>query len=261
MPLAALPDAEIHYEIVGDGPPVVLVAGLGGAASYWRPNVAALAAHHTVILYDHRGCGRSTRSETAYSVEGMAEDLLTLMDRIGLDRVSLIGHSTGGAIGQILAARAAPRIDRLVLYASWAELCPQMEQCMIMRRQALQWGGAAAYHRASPLFLYPPRYTCESWAAVEDEMSDAARHSTSPTILDARIEAVLSFDGTRYLPDIRTPTTVLVAQDDILTPPLASHVLASGIRGARLVTLPYGAHAVSRVDPAAFDRAALEGLA
>lgn len=261
MPLAALPDAEIHYDIIGQGPPLLLVSGLGGVASYWAPNIESLAAHHTLILYDHRGCGRSTRSEIRYSVDLLADDLLKMMDVIGLDRASLLGHSTGGAIGQILAARAPSRIDRLVLYASWAVMCPQMKQCMDLRQQALRLGGPAAYHRASPVFLYPPHYTCEHWEAIETEFTAAAASTSPATILDARIDAIVGFDGTPYLPSITAPTTVVVAADDILTPPLASDVLVEGIKGATLERLPYGGHAVSRVEPHTFNATILKHLA
>ncbi len=260
MPLAKLPDAEIHYEITGRGPPLLLVSGLGGVASYWEPNIAALTQHFTVIRYDHRGCGASTKSEGRYTVEGMADDLVLLMNKIGLERASLLGHSTGGAIGQILAARTPDRVDRLVLYASWAVLCPQMRQCLELRKQALNLAGPGAYHRASPVFLYPPRYTCENWPALEAEWEAATRGTTTAAILDARLDAIMAFDGTLYLPRIVAPTTVIVADDDILTPPLASDVLVSGIRGAVLKSLGYGAHAVSRVEPTAFAVAALDGL-
>ena len=260
MPFATLPDAEIHYEIIGRGPPLLLVSGLGGVASYWEPNVAALAQHFTLIRYDHRGCGASTKSEGRYTVEGMADDLVLLMNELGLKRASLIGHSTGGAIGQILAARMPDRVDRLVLYASWAVLCPQMRHCLELRKQALQLAGPAAYHRASPVFLYPPRYTCENWPVLEAEWEAATRNSTTAAILEARLDAIMAFDGTPYLPRVAAPTTVIVADDDILTPPLASDVLVAGIRGAVLRQLSYGAHAVSRVEPTAFGVVALDGL-
>ncbi len=260
MPFAALPDADLHYEIVGRGPPVILVPGLGGVASYWGPNIEALSERHTLIVYDHRGCGRSTRSETAYSVAAMARDLIGLMDAIRLDRASLLGHSTGGAIGQVVAAEAPSRIDRLVLYASWAAMCPQMRQCMALRREALRLGGTEAYHRASPVFLYPPRYCCEAWELVEAECRAAQRDSTTAAILDARLAAILAFEGRPYLPRIEAPTSVLVAADDILTPPLASDVLVHGIPGASLTVLPYGAHAVSRVQPDAFNASVLDRL-
>lgn len=261
MPLAKLPDADIHLDITGSGPPILLVSGLGGVASYWDPNVEGLAARFTVVRYDHRGCGGSTRTEGETSVEAMADDLVALMDAIGLDRAVLLGHSTGGAIGQVVAARTPARIAHLVLYASWAVLCPQMRQCLALRKQALRLAGPAAYHRASPVFLYPPRYTCENWPVLEREWEGATRGTTTASILEARLDAIMAFDGTPYLPRVTAPTTVMVADDDILTPPLASDVLVAGIEGAVLKRFAYGAHAVSRVEPAAFDAAVLDALA
>jgi aminoacrylate hydrolase len=260
MPFAKLPDAEIHYEVFGRGPPVLLVSGLGGVASYWQPNVAALAETHTVIVHDHRGTGASTKSEQEYSVELLADDVLKLMDVLGIARAALIGHSTGGAIGQILAANAPARIERLMLYASWATLCAQMRSCMLIRQELLHAGGTIAYHRSSPVFLYPPQYMCEAWTQIETEIAAAERGTPPASILDARLRAVVAFDGTPYLDRIVAPTTILVAQDDILTPPLASDVLQQGIGHARLKKLPYGAHAVSRSDPKQFNAAALEFL-
>jgi aminoacrylate hydrolase len=260
MPIASLPDADIYYETHGSGPPVMLIAGLGGAGTYWEPNIAALAQHHTVILHDHRGTGRSSRPETPYSVELLCDDMTALMDIIGIGRAALIGHSTGGAMAQIFAARAPARVERLLLYASWARLCPQMALCLKTRQQILRLGGTLAYHRASQIFLYPPRFVRDAWPRLEQEIAAAERGSTTLSILDARLEAIMAFDGTPYLDAIAAPTTVLVAADDILTPPYASEALAAGIRGARLHVLPYGAHALSRCEPDIFNRFALSSL-
>jgi len=252
MPLARLADVEIHYETVGAGPPLLLVSGLGGNASYWKPNLDALAAHHTVITHDHRGTGGSTRFDGAYSVELLAQDMLGLMDVLGIDSAAIIGHSTGGAIGQILAAEAPARVGRLMLYASWGAGDPQMEQCLRLRQRALALGGTLDYHRASPVFLYPPRYVREHWSMIESEIMAADRATTTPAILDARLEAILAFDGRPYHARMTSPTRILVAEDDILTPPYLSADLATAIAGSTLRQLPYGGHAVSRTDPVAF---------
>lgn len=262
MPLAKIPDAEIHYDVHGAaGDPVLLVAGLGGAASYWSPNVPGFAERHRVILHDHRGTGGSTRSEMPYSVELMAADLLHTMDALKIEKAHLVGHSTGGAIGQVLGAIAPERIASLVLYASWAVLDPQMEQCISLRRRILMSMGEAEYHRATPLFLYPPVYVRDNQVALEKEIQAAVAGSPSPTIMDARAAAVLAFDGQPYLDRIRCPTMVLVAADDILTPPYSSEFLAGRIAGAKLVKAPYGGHAYSRVEPAAFNDIVLRFLA
>ena len=261
MPLARIADAEIHYEIVGAGEPVLLVAGLGGAASYWGPNVDAFAAKHQVILHDHRGTGGSTKSEMDYSVEQMADDLLQLMDRIGVERAHLVGHSTGGAIGIVLGAIAPERIASLTLYATWAALDSQMERCLLLRQRMLDGLGPADYHRATPLFLYAPYYTKVSHDRLEAEIQAAIVNSPPASIMSARVSGIMKFDGLQYLSRIACPTMIYVAQDDILTPPYSSELIASKIGHADLVRVPRGGHAVSRAEPEDFNRTVLGFLA
>src|ERR1700741_2149756 len=99
MPHIALRDgATLFHETHGSGPPLMLVTGLGGVATFWEPHVQALARHFTVILHGHRGCGRSALSRIEYSVEQMADDALQLMDALGIKRAHWVGHSTGGAM-------------------------------------------------------------------------------------------------------------------------------------------------------------------
>src|SRR6187455_807142 len=109
MPHVKLRDgAELYYEKHGNG-------------RWWGENVAKLAEQFTVVVHDHRGTGRSTLSKIDYSVAQMADDALQLIDALGYDKVHWCGHSTGGAMGQVLAIEHADRIDRLVLSATWAK--------------------------------------------------------------------------------------------------------------------------------------------
>jgi aminoacrylate hydrolase len=257
MPQAKVPGATIHYEIVGEGDPVALVAGLGGAASYWAPNVGAFARDHSVLLHDHRGTGQSSRCEMEYSVELMADDLLRVLDDAGIEKIHLVGHSTGGAIGQVLGAIAPDRIASLVLYASWAAIDGQMEWCLETRRDILRALGPAAYHKSTPLFLYPPYFVRDNKELLRDEARSAAIATPPASILEARVTGIMNFDGTRYLERIVCPTMVLVADDDILTPPYLSQAIARGVAGAQLVRVERGGHAYSRVHPEAFNNTVL----
>lgn len=261
MPFAKASGADIHYEILGQGEPLLLVAGLGGAASYWAPNIDAFSKNYRLILHDHRGTGKSSRYEREYSVELMAEDLLRVMDTAGVAKAHLVGHSTGGAIGQVLAANVPERIASLVLYASWSEIDPQMQMCLETRRRILRGMGEAEYHRDTPIFLYPPYYVRDRKPAIDAEIEAAIANSPPASILDARVTAIMKFDGLQYLDKIECPAMVLVAEDDILTPPYLSDQMASRLQSAAVVKLARGGHAVSRTEPALFNKAVFNFLA
>ena len=137
MPKANIGDAEIYYEEHGRGEPLLLVSGLGGAAAYWKPNLPALSARYRVVVHDHRGAGQSTHSRIRYSVEQMPDDLVRLMDHLKIDRAHVVGHSTGGAIGQILAITRPERMKSLVLFATWTKADKFFRQLFAARRALL----------------------------------------------------------------------------------------------------------------------------
>ena len=104
MPFAPIPGGELYFETSGSGPPLLLVSGLSGSARFWRLQVPRLAERFTVVVHDHRGVDRSSRDAIVYSVEQIAGDTLALMDYLHIDRTAMVGQSTGGAVGQHLAA-------------------------------------------------------------------------------------------------------------------------------------------------------------
>ena len=254
MPKIKLDDCEINYEIHGDGPPLLLVAGLGGASSYWGPQIEPLARHFKVILYDHRGTGQSTHHRIKYTVDGMAEDVLGLLDALGIDSVHLVGHSTGGAIGQILGAEHPQRLRSIVMYASWTKSDPFMHRQFEVRKATLLNGGAMAYIRSTPVFLHPDWWVNANWQKLEEIEKKALASFPPPEVALSRIDAVLAFDRTADLHKIRVPTLVLCAEDDLLTPLRYSQQLAAAIPGARLVTMEKGGHAASQTMPEEFNR-------
>jgi aminoacrylate hydrolase len=260
MPKVRVADTELYYETHGEGLPLMLVAGLGGTGSYWAPQIASYARQYKVIVHDHRGTGQSERSPITYSVEQMAADTLGLMDVLGIEHAYFVGHSTGGAIGQILAVEHPRRLRSLVLADSWTKADGFFRWCFEVRKELLLKSGVAAYQHAAPLFLYPPWYINAHADRIRRDQAASVAGFTTVAIAASRIDAILAFDRTKDLAAIRVPTLVICAKDDNLTPPYFSKELADAIPGAQLKVLETGGHACSQTVPEDFDRAVLEFL-
>ena len=107
---------ELYYEIHGDGPPLVLVMGIGYDSSLWTlQQVPELSTRFHVVLLDNRDAGRSSRADHPYTIADMADDVAGLLDALEIHRTHLLGLSMGAMIGMEFALRHADRLDRLVL--------------------------------------------------------------------------------------------------------------------------------------------------
>jgi aminoacrylate hydrolase len=248
--------AGLFYEEHGPAhaPPVILSPGLGGSASYWAPNCEGLASDHRIILYDHRGTGRSDRALPAeLSVADMADDVIALMDGLGLRSAALVGHAAGGVIGLALALKAPERLDRLVVVNGWSRPDPHFARCMEARLALLHGSGVAAFVRAQPIFLYPARWISENSARLDAEQAGQVAQFQGAANLEARIAALSAFDIDAELAGIRTPTLLIAAQDDMLVPASCSERLAEALPGATLMPM-LGGHACNITEPVIFDK-------
>ena len=255
MPTVSLGDGDLYYEERGEGPPLLLVPGLSGLGSFWASQVEAFSRDFRVVFHDHRGTGRSTHSRIEYSVEQMAADVLTLMDRLGIARAHFAGHSTGGAIGQVLAQDQPERIASLVLSATWAGQDAFFRRCFEVRKQVLLQSGVESYLRASVPFLAPGWWVSANDAALEAQHRAQVAASPPVEILASRIDAIVRFDRRARLGEIAAPTLVVVAADDMLTPRFYSEELASAIPDAKLHVLSGGGHFAPVIVPDEYNAA------
>ncbi len=111
---AVLAGVRLHYLEAGSGAPLVLLHGIGASFDDWEFQIPAFAKHFRVIAPDLRGFGKSERAGD-YSVEQFAADVWALLDQLGIERISLVGHSMGGAVALQMAVDQPERIARLVL--------------------------------------------------------------------------------------------------------------------------------------------------
>ena len=255
MPNVKLRDgASLYYESRGKGPPLFLVPGLGGDGRFWDANVAGLAEHFTVVVHDHRGTARSTLSTIIYSVEQMADDALQLIDALGHDKVHWCGHSTGGAMGQVLAIEHPDRIDRLVLSATWAKTDAFFRRLFEMRSLMLKELGPQAYLKSSALPPNMPSRVRDHDADLAAAEAKATETIPVPEIVLSRIAAIVAHDRREQLQRVRAPTLAICARDDTVTPLYFTEELVRLIPDARAYVFPDGGHLFPNVHGAEFRR-------
>lgn len=261
MPRISIGDCHLYYERHGAGFPVLFLSGLGGQATYWRDQVPAFSKSFEVVLHDHRGVGQSDHSRISYTVERMAEDVIRLMDALALPKAHVVGHSTGGAIAQILAVEHPERLSSMVIAASWTKADAYFRRLFALRKEILGRLGAASYLQASTLFLYPAFWISRNNEKLRQLEAQSLAVFPPPEIVMSRIDAILAFDRTADLRQVRTPALVVAAQDDVITPAYFSEELARLIPGAEVKFFPQGGHCFTQVMARDFNQAVLPFLA
>ena len=113
----------IYYKILGRGEPLMIVHGGPGAShDYFLPYLLPLARRHNLIFIDERGSGRSQKLEdpAGYTIQNMVEDVESVRQALGLSKISLLGHSYGGALAQAYALKYQSNLSHLILGSTWS---------------------------------------------------------------------------------------------------------------------------------------------
>ena len=260
MPRVAVAGGEIYYEEAGQGHPLVFISGLNGVGRYWTPQVPVFSAHYRVVTYDQRGTGASDRLQREFSVDQMAAETVGLMDVLKIGRAHIVGMSTGGAIGQILAIDHPQRVARLALCSTWTHCDPWFRRLFEARRAMYQQAVTELHAMFHPLFLYSPDYVIAHDAEIDEERRKAVAGAPPVEISVGRIDALLKFDRRAGLSRIKAPTLVTASDDDFITPRYFSEALARAIPGAKLVIRRGGGHSSTKTRADEFNRDLLEFL-
>ena len=260
MPKVSVAGGAIDYAESGSGHPLIFVSGLNGTGRAWQPQVVAFAPHFRVITYDQRGTGASDKLQRAFSVDQMTAELIGLMDALNIERAHIVGQSTGGAIGQTAAIGYPERVARMVIYSTWTHCDPWFRRLFEARRMMYQQCGAELHARFHPLWLYPPDYVNTHDAEIEEERRLAVGNAPPVECSIGRIDAILAFDRRADLGRIRTPTLIIVAEDDYITPSYHAKALHRAISGSQLKVFPGGGHSLSKTRTQEFNQGVLELL-
>ena len=251
----------LHYESTGDGPPVLLVMGLGISATGWWRTVPVLAERFRVIAFDNRGVGRSDHPPGPYTVAEMAADALAVLEAAGEERAHVYGISLGGMIAQTVALEAPERVRGLVLGATTAggpEATPIPGDTATFFQRRLEMPAAEAVWASVP-YSYSDETRLRGGQLIAEDIEQRLRFPVEPVGYGGQLGAAMNFNAYDRLPEIDRPTLVLHGDADRIVPIDNGRLLADRIPGATLEELPGAGHLYPTDAPQA-DRRVLEFL-
>ncbi|MBF0461799.1 MAG: alpha/beta fold hydrolase [Magnetococcales bacterium] len=248
----------LYYQIHGDGPPVLLLNGLGLGLDAWTPQIEGLSSTLRLIVPDNRGAGRSEIGDTPCTIASMAEDAITLLDALEIGTAHVLGLSMGGMIAQELVLRHPIRVRSLILAATASRLSVHTRYVIdVWSRMVQHRVDAELFLREQFGWVFTDRFLAHR-EMVDGLIALFRTLPFSPAGFIAQTTACLNHDTTDRLPACRTPTLVLVGRDDMLIPVAASEELVRLMTNARLQVLEGEGHGFASECAGAFNNAVLD---
>lgn len=258
MPFLTIENTRMYFRLEGNPGPLVLVLShsIGTDHGMWEPQIGDLIQHFQVLRYDTRGHGASDAPAGGYSVAQLGNDVLALVDELGIGKFAFCGLSMGGAIGQWLAVNAPERIERLILANTGPKLGSR--ENWETRIRAVTEKGMGAI-----LDLVMQRFFSSEALQSRDPHVESIKSvflGTSPVGYAGCCAALRDFDANAVLGQISAPTLVITGQRDVSTPRAGNgEILCQKIAGAKSVQLD-AAHLSNLERPHSFTSAVAEFL-
>ena len=258
---AILNGIRMAYDDQGEGVAVLLIHGYPLSRAIFAPQERALSPHYRVIVPDLRGFGDSDAPGETYHMALLADDLVALLDHLGVNQAVVGGLSMGGYVALAFWRHHAPRVRALILMDTRAEA--DTDEVRQSRQQAIatawQEGSRAIAEQMAAQVL--GRTTHASRPALVEEVKQLMA-STPPAGIIGALQGMLARPAaTDLLPAISVPTLVLVGEEDAEGFQTAAQTLAERIPGARRVTIPQAGHLITLENPSAVNAALLDFLA
>src|SRR5687767_1277096 len=252
-------DGRLYYETAGQGDAVVLLHGGFGDRRMWDDHFERFARDFRVVRYDHRGFGRSPAATGAYSA---VDDVLRLLDHLGIARAHLVGNSMGGGVALDFARVHPERTARVVVAASGANGYPVAEADVESVLSVFRAAQAEGLERAAGMWLDHPMVAVTSReAALRPRLW--AMISENRGVFGMRHWPEDQLEPTTYaqLQEIQAPTLFILGDRDIQLVRLVATESAHRMPHAELRVIPGADHLPQMTHPAEFAALVLEFLA
>lgn len=239
----------IFYQERGEGPALVLINGLSQSSANWTSQAAALSERYRVITYDCRGQGRSDLGTQPLDIDLHVEDLVALLDHLGVDRVHPVGFSHGARLALRLAAFHPDRVNRVVVTGMGADDGIFRRTLVRVWREVLRLGGVEALAWSSLTDILSQGFL-ELHADQVDVMVRTTVQRNSTAGLSAMLDGLMAYPPS--LDDARlvaAPVLLCTADEDPLASEQAAQRLASTLANVRHVEFRRCGHTIPIEQP------------
>ncbi len=249
MPFAKINNVEINYHTVGDGQPLLFIAGLGVDNMCWIYQVPKFQEFFKVIVFDNRGIGKSTGSIAPYSIRMMADDAVELLKYLNIEKSHIVGTSMGGMIAQEIAINYPNMVDKLVLCSTFAKPQNMVEIIMkgvkdIIGYNALDIFGINPHRLVfEKLFSYllqqifSEEFLLENKKLIEETLRKYLSKLTYVETFLKQTGAVYTHNTIDRLNLIKAETLIITGMEDKLVMPECSDILAEKISRSKLIKI------------------------
>jgi poly(3-hydroxyoctanoate) depolymerase len=231
---------DIRVAVSGEGPPLLLINGVGANIEMWAPFASRLSGRR-VILFDAPGTGESPRTRRPVRMRWLSRTVAGLLDALGHDRVDVLGYSFGGALAQQLAHQSPERVRRLVLAGTTCGLgVPGNPLVLALMATPHRYYSRSHLERVSPI-LYGGRSRRDR-AVLQHHLQ--ARVLRPPSVIGYQwqLYALAGWTSLLWLHRLEQPTLVMAGEEDPIVPLINARILARRIPGARLHVLARAGH-------------------
>ncbi|WP_257350518.1 alpha/beta fold hydrolase [Pseudalkalibacillus decolorationis] len=253
MPYVQVDDLRIHYEMEGNGAPLILLHGMGNNSLSWRKQIEELKEDYTVIAWDAPGYGKSSDpSKELTQFKDFAIILKSFLDRLNMQEIYLLGHSMGAATA-IDFVHLYPNVVKSVILADATRGSAALDDDENERK--LQ-------NRLSSIETLPPREHAIQRVQhlLSPHASEEVRSQATNIMSQVRPSGYRSVAYSLYHADqmdlyplISVPTLIICGEEDKVTPVSESQIIHEGIPKSEFVTIPRTGHLCYQEDPATFN--------
>jgi pimeloyl-ACP methyl ester carboxylesterase len=239
MPFVVANGIRTRYEVAGEGPPVLLIAGNGMDHTTFRDQLPLFARNFRCITYDMRGIGDSDVPEDGYTVPVMAADALALLTALDVPAAHVGGYSLGGAIALEMALSDPERVNSLSLYSTYSHVEPFLRRRYELLIKILLETPPELWAMFTAVTAYGEEYINAHDEEIEQEVTLRTARWSGPRVpsktgMLGHYHAILSHDVRDRLSEIGCPTWIAVGLSDPVTPVGYARLMHERITGARL---------------------------